>query len=147
MRNFKHILTYDYWQSDKPEFVESKFKLIGLIVVILVSILLFVALRMNDKKWDKRVGDINETANEQQRQLMEKLDSANVVNWQTQREVYELQGSLKADSISQAATNQMLNQGFNEILKFKNNEKNYIPNATVAEQLEFIQSVKYKPVR
>lgn len=147
MKNFRHILTYDYWHSDKPEFVESKFKLMGFLIVILVSILVFVALRMNDNKWDKRVDKINDSANERQKELLKELDSAKIVNWQTQREVYELQGSLKEDSIRQSATNQMLNQGFNEILKFKNDEKKYIPNATVTEQLEFIQSVKYKPIR
>lgn len=145
MKNFKKAFTYNYWHSNDPDLVESKFKLIGLLFAVLVSILIFVSLKMSDNRWNKRVENITEDAAKKQEEIKSELDSANIVNWQTQRKVFQLQGSLKEDSIRQSLMNNKLNEGFNEILKI--NENNYIPDATVNEQLDFIRTVRHKEYR
>lgn len=142
MKHFDKVFKREYWNSNIPEIVESRFKFIGLIIALLISLLLYVTIKMGDNRWNKRISNITTEANKKQDYIKSQLDSARVINLNTQRKIYELEGSLSQDSARQSLLNKKLNDGINQIKKI--NEKNYIPAATINQQLDFISTVKYE---
>lgn len=142
MKHFDKVFKREYWHSNIPEIVESRFKFIGLIIALLISLLLYVTIKMADNRWNKRISKITNEANKKQDYIKSQLDSARIINLHTQRKIYELEGSLSQDSVRQSLLNKKLNDGINQIKKI--NEKNYIPAATINQQLDFISTVKYE---
>ena len=142
MKHFDKVFKREYWNSNIPEIVESRYKFIGLIIALLISLLLYVTIKMGDNRWNKRISNITTEANKKQDYIKSQLDSARVINLNTQRKIYELEGSLSQDSARQSLLNKKLNDGINQIKKI--NEKNYIPAATINQQLDFISTVKYE---
>ena len=142
MKHFDKVFKREYWNSNIPEIVESRFKFIGLLIALLISLLLYVTIKMGDNRWNKRISKITTESNKKQDYIKSQLDSAKVINLHTQRKIYELEGSLSQDSARQSLLNKKLNDGINQIKKI--NEKNYIPAATINQQLDFISTVKYE---
>lgn len=147
MKLFKEMFTKEYWESNAPRYAESKFKLMGLILAILVCLFAYALLRMSDNRYQDRINDINNSSIERQRVILNKLDSAKWTNALLAEEVDHLNQSIKDDSIIQANSILNLNQSLNELKYYRNNEKVHIPNATFDKQLEFIRTVKHEELR
>ena len=147
MKLFKEVFTKEYWENHAPEYTESKFKLLGLVLAILVSLFAYTLLRMNSNRYQTKIDKINTESHKRQELIFKKLDSARLVNALLAEEIDDLNQSLKDDSVTQANSIKDLSQSLNELLKYRNNEKAHIPDATFDEQLEFIRTVKHEEFR
>lgn len=147
MKNFKNILNKEYWQSDAQEFVESRFKLFGFVMIILIVIFSYTILKINSNQWNNIVTNINNSADERQKKADEKLDSARTEAGVLVGKIISLEDALKQDSIQQEKIMDEFSKGFNEINKLKQNEKIIVTPKSRSGRDDFLSNYQFTPIR
>lgn len=149
MKNFNKILTYDYWHSDNPNYVKSKWRLAGIIILILTSILVFMGIRMTEnrlnEKFNGKIEGINKASEASQIKTKQKLDSLHLKLIVTEAEVKTVKNELNAHSNNATEFQKQYQKEYNQLLKSRQDEKNYVTDATLDEQLRVIERAKYIP--
>lgn len=135
----------------------SKQRLPGLIIAvcILIAVIIFAKAMTNFamERYDEAnraereaLEKINSRAEEIAQQAAKERDSIAGINLMTQQRVTEMKIQLEKQNNVLNKFQNSYDKSINELNQIKN-EKVYIPNATVAEQLDFLSKYKYEPFK
>lgn len=114
---------------------------------LLVSTLFtYWVVRVFQDESDEAIERILAESEQQQRVISNKLDSARYVTMVSQAELESLKSDIRKIDTNLEAFHNKQEKALNELKKLQKNEKDYIPNASYSEQLNFISKYKYTPV-
>lgn len=137
MKNFKYVLTKEYWNNDNEEIVHSRWKLFGLVAIILVCLFGFIvakeALVYSDDKF-----------NITEKQANERAAKASVEIAELKKEIKIMQEKVDINTNRIEANTEKFELSLEKLNSIPN-EKDYITPATAKQRDEFLSKYKYQP--
>lgn len=118
----------------------------GLCMVLLGVLFTWSIIRLFEDKAGSAIDSINYKAELRQKEIEKQLKAAEVRRTILETELQHIKTDIQQHDLNLDKFQSDYSHSYNQLIKLRKDEKNYIPNATTEQQYDFVTKYKYKPI-